>query len=144
MKYFWLIIKHKYFVFKAGLKIGVPIWRLITHDLSKFSPFELPHYQKQFFGRADDPEGFIKCWIYHQNRNDHHWEYWIPRTGHRRCEQLYKDNQPIPMSEGAIKEMIADWKGASRAYNGEYPDFNNWGWFSNNWPRIKKKSSPTN
>ena len=50
MKYFWLTIKHKWFVFLAGLKIGAPLWRLITHDMSKLSWREFKHYQRQFYG----------------------------------------------------------------------------------------------
>jgi len=61
MKYFILTLKHKWFVFLAGLKIGVSKWQLIKHDLSKFSISELPHYQRQFFGKADDPRGFVEC-----------------------------------------------------------------------------------
>lgn len=132
LKYAWLTIKHKYFVLLAGLKIGCPLWRLITHDLSKFTFSELPHYQRQFFGKADDPQGFVKCWLHHQNKNDHHWEYWVPRTGN----PPYKNNEPLPMPDGAILEMIADWIGAGRAYNGKYPDFNNWIWWENNKDKV--------
>ena len=141
MKYFWLTIKHKWFVFLAGIKIGCPIWRLITHDLSKFSLSELPHYQRQFFGKADQPEKFVRCWLYHQNRNDHHWEYWIPRTGHNRCTPPYPDNVPIRMPLPAIKEMVADWMGASRAYEGKWPK-DSWPWFDKAWPTIKQRIHP--
>ena len=137
MKYFILILKHKWFVFLAGLKIKAPLWNLITHDLSKFRLSELPHYQRQFFGKKDDPEGFIRCWVRHQNRNPHHWEYWIPRTGHNKCEPPYKDNEPIPMPEKYIKEMIADWLGASRAYRGKWPEKDNWPWLDNNLQEIR-------
>lgn len=137
MKYFWLTLKHKWFVFCAGIKIKVPIWRLLIHDWSKFLPSELPHYNRQFFGNADDPEGFISCWVKHQNRNPHHWEYWIPRTGHNRCSVPYPDNQPIVMPEVAVREMVADWLGAEKAYNGKYPDVNNWTWLKDNRKRIR-------
>ena len=139
MKYFWLAIRHKWFVFVAGLKLDVPLWRLITHDLSKFLPCELPHYQRQFFGKKDDPEGFIRCWIHHQNHNDHHWEYWIPRTGHNRCEPPYPDYSPVPMPESAVREMIADWMGAGRAYEGKWPTPEKWEWLDKNLDRIKKR-----
>jgi len=137
MQYVWLTIKHKYFVFIAGLKVGVPIIRLILHDWTKFLPSELPHYQKQFFGNADDPLGFIQCWTKHQNRHQHHWEYWVPRTGHNRCSPPYMDNAPIPMPTPAIKEMIADWIGASRAYEGSWPAPSNWPWLNNNLHSIR-------
>ncbi len=38
MKYFLLIIKHKWFVLLAGIKIGCPLSRLLLHDMSKFLP----------------------------------------------------------------------------------------------------------
>jgi len=137
LKYLWLTVKHKYFVFLAGLRVGCPIWRLITHDLSKFLPCELPNYGRQFFGTKDDPEGFIRCWIHHQNHNDHHWEYWIPRTGHNRCTPPYPDGVPVRMPKDAVLEMIADWFGASRAYEGKWPvSLENWGWFQNNFDKI--------
>ena len=58
MRYFWLTVRHKWFVFRAGLEWSVPLWRLITHDLSKFTRHELPHYDRQFFGPADRPLAF--------------------------------------------------------------------------------------
>jgi len=76
--------KHKAFVLRAGLKTGAPIWRLVIHDWSKFTPAEAPHYGRQFFGARDDPEGFARAWLHHQNANPHHWEFWISRSGHER------------------------------------------------------------
>ena len=137
LKYFWLTCQHKYFVFRAGLKTKAPVWRLLIHDWSKFMPDELPHYGRQFFGKADNPEGFIQCWVRHQNRHPHHWEYWIPRTGHNRCDPSYKDNEPIPMPEWAVREMVADWLGAGKAYNGEWPDVNDWKWLKNNLDKMR-------
>jgi len=137
MKYFWLTVKHRWFVLLAGLRTGAPLWRLLIHDWTKFLPCELPHYQHQFFGMADDPAGFIGCWTHHQNSNPHHWEYWIPRTGHSRCQPPYPDGEPIPMPKWAIREMVADWMGASRTYEGEWPTPGNWPWLRNNWTRIR-------
>lgn len=137
LKYAILTLKHKWFVFQAGLKIGTPIWRLIIHDWTKFTPAELPHYGRQFFGAHDDPEGFIRCWVHHQNAHPHHWEYWIPRTGHNRCDPLYEDNQPIEMPLWAVREMLADWMGASRAYEGRWPTSGNWSWFDENYSEIR-------
>lgn len=142
MKYLILTLKHKWFVFLAGLRTGCPIWRLITHDLSKFLPSELPHYQRQFFGAKDQPYEFIKCWLKHQNRNDHHWEYWIPRTGHSRCIPPYADNEPIYMPFEACQEMVADWMGAGRAYEGKWPDVNNWTWWKENINKIAMNMHP--
>ena len=54
MQYLWLTLKHKYWVFRYGLKIGCPIWRLLTHDNSKLGWTEYQHYQRQFFGDKGD------------------------------------------------------------------------------------------
>jgi len=140
IKYLILTLKHKYFVFVAGLKFNVPIWRLIKHDLSKFFPSELPYYGNQFFGRANNSQGFIKAWLKHQNRNDHHWEFYIPRTGHNRCVPPYPDNEPILMPTDAVKEMIADWMGASRAYEGTWPNIETWKWLKDNLNKIRVHS----
>jgi len=143
IKYVILTIKHKYFVLVAGIRIGVPLYLLLMHDMSKFLPSELPHYAKQFFGSKDDPIGFILCWTHHQNRNPHHWEYWIPRTGHNRCDPPYKDMFPIDIPDKYIREMVADWIGASRAYEGKYPD-RNWQWLKNNFKDIRVSPSTRN
>lgn len=130
MKYFFLTLKHKYFVFIAGRRLKVGIWRLIKHDWTKFLPSELPHYNRQFFGPADQPLEFAICWARHQNRHEHHWEYWVPRSGHSRGG--FNDNKPLPMTNQAVREMIADWFGASRAYEGRWPNVKNWVWLDKN------------
>ena len=136
-KYFILTIKHKWFVFLAGLKLRVPLFSLLIHDWTKFLPCELPHYGRQFFGRADQPLQFIQTWLHHQNSNKHHWEYWVPRTGHNRCDPPYPNDKPIPMPEWAVREMVADWFGASRAYEGKWHDVNNWSWLENNKSKFR-------
>lgn len=131
MKYFWLTVRHRWFVFRAGLRLGVPLWRLLIHDLSKFSPQELPHYNRQFFGNPtkpkSDPQGFAIAWLHHQNHNAHHWEYWMPRTGHNRGG-VDAVNGCLPMPEWAVREMVADWLGAGRAYDGYWPQPLAWTW----------------
>lgn len=138
LKYLWLTTKHKYFVFRAGLKTGAPIWRLVIHDLSKFTPMEAPHYGRLFFGDKSDPVGYSQAWNHHAKVNPHHWEYWVPLTGGRCAEDL----KPLPMPMWAVREMVADWCGASKAYEGFYPWevilFGDWRWFRENWPNIHK------
>lgn len=124
MEYLILTIKHKLYVLLAGWKIRAPLWRLITHDLSKFSVKEYPHYQKQFFGNGSYE--FDEAWLHHQNTNDHHWEYWVPRTSHDRG--TIKEDVPMPMSYGAAMEMVADWIGASRVYTNQWPSGKSWSW----------------
>lgn len=140
LRYIWLTIKHKTFVFRAGLLTKAPLWRLLIHDWTKFTPAEAPHYGRQFFGAADDPEGFIRAWIHHQNHNPHHWEYWIPRTGHSRCNPPFPDNCAVDMPLWACREMVADWLGASRAYEGRWPTAQSWPWLEQNLYKVRVTS----
>lgn len=127
---------HKWFVFVAGLRTGAPLWLLFIHDWSKFTPAEAPHYGRQLFGTKDDPIGFSKACLHHQNLNPHHWEYWIPRIEDDRGG--FRDGDPLPMPEKYVREMVADWMGAGRVYEGEWPkSCNNWPWFEHNFPMLK-------
>lgn len=144
LEYLWLTTKHKAFVFRAGLRTKAPIWRLIIHDWTKYTPSEAPHYGRQFFGDKSDPLGFSLAWNHHQKTNPHHWEYWVPVTGHNRGG--YEDLEPLPMPDWAVREMVADWYGASRAYNGVWPfklnSLQDWEWFDTNWFEIRDRLHP--
>lgn len=133
-KYIWITIKHKFYVFIAGFRLRVPMWRIITHDMSKFRLSELPHYAQQFYSDYKEPDKWAACWLKHQNRNDHHWEYWIPRTTH--STEHYPD-EPLPMPEVCVREMIADWMAAGKAYQGEWPDTKQWEWLQKNIPNMR-------
>lgn len=136
LKYCWLTVKHKWFVFLAGLRTGAPLWRLLIHDYSKFMPCEAPHYGRQFYGDKSDPLGFTYAWNHHQKNNPHHWEYWIPETGHNRGG--YGDHEPLPMPDHFVREMCADWLGASRAYEGKFPKgFDDWSWLTKNFNTLR-------
>ena len=124
MKYAWATLRHKWFVFLACRRMGVPLWRAIVHDWSKFTPAELSHYDRQFFGDKSDPVGFARAWLHHQNYNPHHWEYWITRSDHSRGASGAVDGC-LEMPETYVREMIADWMGASRAYTGSW-DMTRW------------------
>jgi len=136
IKYFRITVVHKWFVLVAGLRLRVSLWRLIAHDWTKFIPQNTRQYGRQFFGDQGDPLGFAITWCRHQNAHDHHWEFWIPRTGHNRSVPPYPDNEPLPMPEMAIREMVADWYGASRAYEGKWPN-GSWPWFEKNFDKIR-------
>ena len=107
----------------------------MIHDLSKYGPSEAPHYGRQFFGDKSDPDRFARAWLHHQNVNPHHWEYWISRTwisrtGHDRVSHL-KGSLRMPL--WAVREMVADWMGASRSYSGSWPvDWAGWVWMREN------------
>jgi len=133
-KYAKLTVKHKWFVLLAGRKLGVSYWRLLKHDLSKFGVKEIFAYGRQFFGDRSDSAGFARAWLHHQNHNDHHWEYWIARSGHNRLSG--RGTVPEEMSEGAMLEMMADWLGAGRAYEGSWPNVHNWLWLNNHFSKM--------
>jgi hypothetical protein len=49
LRYLTYVLRHKWFVLVAGLRVGVPVWRLLAHDLSKFSPAEWGPYVANFY-----------------------------------------------------------------------------------------------
>ena len=136
MKYFWATIRHKWFVFLAGLRTGLPLWRSLIHDLSKFTPAELPHYNRQFFGDKGDPRGFALAWLHHQNYNSHHWEYYVTRSDHSHGGSEAEDGC-LPMLAMDVVEMVTDWMGASRAYTGSWKMAE---WLEKNLPQMKLHS----
>jgi len=124
MRYAWSTLVHKWFVFLASFRVKLPLWRALIHDLSKFTLAELAHYDRQFFGDKGDPQGFAVAWLHHQNLNPHHWEYWVTRSDHSRgASGAVSGTLPMPLVY--VKEMIADWMGASRAYTGSW-DMSAW------------------
>lgn len=130
-KYFKYVLWHKWFVFVAGRRLGVPLWLLVIHDWSKFRPSEWFAYAQHFYGDnsaefwdAKDkymvaeaaPYGFFArdrfnlAWLHHQHRNKHHWQYWV------QWQCLAPGPKVMfPMPEKYMREMVADWVGAGRA-----------------------------
>lgn len=129
--YLAYVMRHKFYVFKFGRHYGVPLWRLVIHDLSKFSRAEWPAYAEWFYGGLDErtswrdvgqaiktfgPGGIIHSMAYHQRKmefeiawkhhyenNKHHWELYNVGTA------------PLKMPETYAREMVADWCGAGAA-----------------------------
>ena len=133
MRYFWATIRHKWLVFLAGLRTGLPLWRSLIHDLSKFTRAELSQYDRQFFGDQGDPEGFALAWLHHQNCNSHHWEYYVTRSDHSHGGSGAVDGC-LPMPAVDVIEMVTDWMGASRAYTGSWAMGT---WLEENLPRMR-------
>lgn len=93
LEYFRYVLRHKWFVFLACLRLGVPLWIAVIHDWSKFTNAEWSGYAHNFFNadgtRRDvrNPDGsydptkvkgdFLKAWHHHESNNKHHWGYWI-------------------------------------------------------------------
>lgn len=125
-KYFTYIIRHKWFVFLAGLRLRVNLIQLITHDWSKFSPAEFIAYAQYFNGEKNviTKSNFDYAWNHHQKINPHHWQYWV----------LINDSSepkvtPLIMPPKYVKEMIADWAGAGKAITGKWEVYD---WYHNN------------
>lgn len=141
LRYLSYVVRHKWFVLLAGLRTGAPLWRLVIHDWSKFTPSEWLPYVDYFYrgggvaahaskgGRydpADGPVAFNVAWLRHQHRNPHHWQHWILREDDG-------GTLALRMPEHFAREMVADWMGAGRA-QGHGDDVRQW--FATNSHRI--------
>lgn len=137
--YFRYLIRHKWFVFVAGLQTEAPLWRLVIHDWSKFLPCEWGPYARSFYNRDGskrdwktrdpwDQMEFNEAWNHHQKFNKHHWQYWL----------LTNDNddpkhKPLPIPEKYLLEMVSDWMGTGRLITGKWDV---WNWYEANKSRI--------
>src|SRR5690348_11402587 len=123
-QYLRYVIRHKWFVFVACMRCGVPVWRAIIHDWSKFLPCEWYAYVNVFYG--DHPswnhissgqkwagypyeltkeywaERFNLAWNHHQKCNKHHWQYWLLTN-----DSDSPKHQPLQMSDNYMREMVA-------------------------------------
>ncbi len=123
-QYAILTLKHTWYVFQAGRKLGLGFWRLLVHDWHKFTPSEYPHYQHRFCDNIYNPQDFARAWLHHENYGSHHWGHHIMRSGNN--EQTGADaNGCLPMPKADAYEMVADWAAASRAYDGSW-DMSKW------------------
>ena len=103
LRHFGYLIRHKLFVFVAGVRLGVPIWRLLIHDWSKFTPTEWNPYSRRHSGFPIGEE-MARAIAHHHRWNPHHWEHWNGRQ----------------MPPHFAREMVADWVGAERANHGSW------------------------
>lgn len=132
MRYIKLILKHKWFVFLACLRLGgIPFWRAIFHDFSKLTPVELLPYNRHFFGDKGDPAGFARALLHHWNANPHHYQYWIDRPDHSsHYRKIFQESGIVQdgafeMPETYVREMVADWMGATRVHTASW-DMSDW------------------
>ncbi len=130
--------------FKQGLFL-----QGLLHDISKLLPCEFFPYLDWFYNKnnyykrsdlsgdikivitycqEDLKEDYDKAWLHHIHYNPHHWQYWM----------LYEEGDEtgiklIEMPDNYIKEMIADWIGASIAITGKNDVMN---WYQKNKDKI--------
>jgi hypothetical protein len=126
LKYARYLLRHCWYVRKMCWKNGL-YWQGIVHDLSKWRPSEFIPYARFFYGdfppfsevkytqhlysgktKEDIAYDFDVAWLKHQNRNPHHWQYWV---------RMNDDGEVVPMQmpQKYVKEMLCDWWGASVA-----------------------------
>lgn len=124
-QYFKYILEHKKNVGIECIKMLMPI-HAITHDLSKFLPSEFIPYARYFFDTnkakkydkgTEEHKDFQLGWCHHQNRNKHHWNYWVSVTRKSNAQH------PIPMPHRYIEQMVADWRGMSRKFGGTWQEY---------------------
>jgi hypothetical protein len=138
LRYLRFVIRHKWFVLVAGLRVGgIPLWRLLIHDWSKFGPAEWGPYVRNFYGpklvasygdarhhgglspaevermKATRRAAFDRAWLHHQHANPHHWQHWVLREDAGATKALRMPDQ-------FAREMVADWMGAGRAITGRW------------------------
>lgn len=113
MTYFRYLIWHKALVYKHGRKLGVPIFQLLIHDWSKFTPTEFVPYMNKFIRHLSDDgsvRAYHKAFLHHVHRNPHHWEHWV-------VPSKYDGNVAVEMPEKYVLEMIADWNAMAEIYD---------------------------
>jgi len=142
--YLKYVLRHKWFVFVAGLQTGAPIWRLLIHDWTKFLPCEWNAYVEKFYGKKIDEKepddfrywsargpvdaAFDHAWNHHQKANKHHWQYWLLTN-----DSDDPKHKPLQMPKKYVLEMVADWMGAGRAITGAWEY---WKWYESNKEKI--------
>lgn len=124
-----VVHNHRKQVRKICFKLGIPL-RGILHDLSKYTPKELSIH-KWYNGTRSPHEacrdelGYSPSWLYHKNRNKHHWEFWLDN-------QDGADFTPVKIPFVYVLEMFADMVGASKAYNREnFNESKPWEYYQN-------------
>lgn len=137
-KCFYYILRHKFYVFKAGKVCEVSLWRRLKHDWSKFSPREFFPYAEFFYGKQtyrrpgmtgkqsiEAPlkvaENFDRALLGHLHRNDHHFEHWL----------MLQDGKLVAkaMPEQAWRELCADYLAMEFTLNGNWDAIS---WYSKN------------
>lgn len=133
------LLIHKWYVLKAGLIIGkIPLWRLLIHDWSKFTPIELFGYAGNAGGYTNK-EKWAKSWLHHLHHNPHHPEHWVlswcgnPNFYDEMGQDIAPFVKLLPMPETYVREMIADMMGTSKKVSGSW-DISVW--LNQNGPNI--------
>lgn len=123
---------------EAARKLKVSSGQALNHDVSKWSIEEFPHYARRFHkgsSRVDAAQvsaNFARAWLHHIHHNEHHWQHWVFPDGYSPRGSGTEDGV-VEMPEPYVREMVADWMGASKAYTGSW-DMETW--LAKNLPKI--------
>lgn len=124
LKYLRYVLRHKFYVYQEGRKLGLGRIQLLVHDFQKFLPSEWFPYVETFYGHKLDSvldkeeltahsNSFDRAWLHHQKLGGkHHWQWWV----------LQEDDgaeKVLEMPDKYRREMLADWRGAGRAIHGK-------------------------
>lgn len=117
IQYMQSLENHIAAVVRAGEIMGIDADQLARHDASKYSKAEFEPYAQKFFGTPDE-QSFKDAWLHHLHNNPHHWQHWVLMNDEEGWEAVW-------MPPHFTLEMIADWHGAGRAYQGHW-DISEW------------------
>lgn len=134
---FIYLVKHKYYVFKYGFDLDVPVIQLIIHDYTKFYPSLFLAYSLWWQYQSEDKTRFnkIRAWAgiryleafnKHQKTEKHHWQYFC-------LINAIDSIKVLEMPEKYVKEMVADWAAAGTAKFGRFELIK---WYSKNENKI--------
>lgn len=136
MSYLIFMLRHKWFVIVYGLKLGVPLWRLLVHDWDKISaPRTFRAFRRRFAGgndhykMANDPDYQVAYHLHCNVRHKHHWQWWVSQLDEGR-ERI------LEMDDASKREMLADWRSMGRIKNEPHT----WVWYQ--WYRPQMKVHP--
>ena len=111
----YTVLKHKYWVFHYAVRLRIPI-RGFFHDFSKFHPTEFFESVIYYTGTSSPIDeckkvnGYSGAWMHHKGHNKHHYEYWQ--------DNFDNGGVPLCMPYKETIEMLCDYLGAGKAYNG--------------------------
>lgn len=143
-RYLKYVIRHKLFVLQEGLKLGVSLWQLLGHDMSKFRSDEWQPYAEFFYGyfggswyevpnepKAVDSSPYTTIYsghlvgqrLFREQLFNEAWLMHLHRNPHHWQYWVLREDSgatiALKMPERYALEMVADWKGAGRAIHGK-------------------------
>ena len=108
LHYLTQFLSHKRWVWVEGRALGVPVWHLAAHDMTRLFPDEWLASVRHAYGRTElSPAGMAasrRALERHQRRNRHHPQAWVRRGEARAMPDRYR------------REMLADWHAAGHRH----------------------------